>query len=207
EIPETGRFVLVEDYEIRGGGIVREALRDRQAWVRERVFLRNYHWDPSEISPEQRAQRFGQLPHLVLVTGTNATDRKGLARELEARLFADGRVVYFFGIGNLLYGVDADIGREEGDRSEHMRRLAEIANLMLDSGMIVVVSGSELRAEELEIIKASIDPGLVTTVWMGSPSAALLPVNIHISDDTAHEDAADQIKTYLQGLGVMFRPW
>jgi len=207
EVPETGRFVLVEDYEIRGGGIIREALPDRQSWVRERVLLRNYKWEPSDISPEQRAERFGQLPRLVLITGEHHTDRKGLARELEARLFAEGRVVYFLGIGNVLYGVDADIGRADEDRREHIRRLAEIANLMLDSGAILIVSAAELTIDDVETIRVTVDPDRVTTVWMGDTEVTGLPSDLHVSERLSHSEAAEQIKSFLRDQGVVFRPW
>jgi bifunctional enzyme CysN/CysC len=207
DIPETGRFVLVEDFEIRGGGIIREALPDRQSWVRDRVLLRNYKWEPSDISGEQRAERFGQLSRLVLITGEQHTDRKTVARELERRLFADGRVVYFLGIGNLLYGVDADLGRAADDRREHMRRLAEISNLMLDSGVILIVTAAELTIADLEIIREGVDPDRVTTVWLGPTDLAALPSDLNLSDQLPSSEAADQIKALLGDQGVVFRPW
>jgi bifunctional enzyme CysN/CysC len=91
EIAATSRFVLVDDFDVRGGGIVREALPDTQTWVRDRVLLRNYRWEPSAISTERRAERFSQRPALLLVTGSRDSRKKALARELEARLFAEGR--------------------------------------------------------------------------------------------------------------------
>jgi bifunctional enzyme CysN/CysC len=207
DVPETGRFVLVEDFEIRGGGIIREALPDRQSWVRERVFLRNYMWEPSGIVPEQRAERFGQVPRLVLISGEREADRKALARELEERLFADGRVVYFLGIGNLLYGMDSDIGRAKEDRREHMRRLAEIANLMLDAGAILIVTAVELTSEDLEIIKAGVDPDRVTTIWLGDTVVTELPSDLRVSERVSPAEGADQIKSLLRDQGVIFRPW
>jgi len=207
DIPETGRFVLVEDYEIRGGGIIRESLADRESWVRERVLLRNYMWEAGDISREQRAERFGQLPRLVLVTGERDADRKAVARELEARLFADGRIVYFLGIGNVIYGVDADLGRGGDDRLEHMRRLAEIANLMLDSGAILIVTAVELTADDLDIIKAGVDPDRVVTVWLGDEAAAEVSSDLHLSASLPKTEAAEQIKSLLRDRGVVFRAW
>ena len=57
EIAATSRFVIVDDFEIRGGGIVREAMTDRQAAVRDRVLLRNYKWEPSTVQAEHRAEK------------------------------------------------------------------------------------------------------------------------------------------------------
>ena len=207
EIPETGRFVLVEDFEIRGGGIIREALPDTQSWLRERVLLRNYKWEPSDISPEQRAARFGQQARLVLITGERDSDRKSVARELEGRLFAEGRVVYFLGIGNVLYGVDSDIGRAADDRREHMRRLAEIANLMLDAGAILIVTASELTPEDLETIKAAVDIDRVTTVWLGDALSTDLPSDLRVSRDVSAPEATKEIKSLLHVQGVLFGSW
>jgi len=65
--------------------------------------------------------------HAEILTGEKEADRKGVAKALEGKLFEDGKVVYFLGIGNVLYGVDADIERRQENRLEHMRRLAEVA--------------------------------------------------------------------------------
>ncbi|MEP6905340.1 MAG: adenylyl-sulfate kinase, partial [Gemmatimonadales bacterium] len=207
DIPENGRFVLVENYEIRGGGIIREALPDRQSWLRERVLLRNYKWEPSDISPEQRAERFGQLARLVLITGERESDRKSLGRELESRLFAAGRVVYFLGMGNVVYGVDSDIGRDDDDRREHMRRLAEIANLMLDAGAILIVTAAELTPDDLETIKAAVEIDRVTTVWLGDALSNELSSDLHVSADLSPAEGAEQIKALLRDQGVVFRSW
>ena len=142
---------------------MREALPDRQAAVRDRVLLRNYKWEPSIIQPERRAEKYNQKAALILVTGEHETDRKGVAKALEGKLFEDGKVVYFLGIGSVLYGVDADIERKPENRLEHMRRLAEVANLMLDAGIILVVAAAELTQEDLEVIKTAVQPDWIET--------------------------------------------
>ena len=109
EFEGTGRFVLVDDYEIAGGGIIREDLPDKHTDIRDKVFLRNFKWEKSFINPSDRAGRYNQKPHLILITGGKDTGKKVIARRLEEQLFNDGKYVYFLGIGNVLYGVDADI--------------------------------------------------------------------------------------------------
>ena len=68
DVAATSRFVIVDDFEIRGGGIVMEALPDRQTSVRDQVLLRNYKWEPSIIQPEHRAEKYNQKAALILVT-------------------------------------------------------------------------------------------------------------------------------------------
>ena len=206
DIPTTSRFVIVDDFEIRGGGIVREALPDRQAGVRDRVLLRNYKWEPSIIQPERRAEKYNQKAALILVTGEHDTDRKGVAKALEGKLFEDGKVVYFLGIGSVLYGVDADIERKPENRLEHMRRLAEVANLMLDAGMILVVAAAELTQDDLEVIKTAVPPDWIETIWAGDTITTDLVVDLHLPGGAIPE-SVDQLKAHLQDKGIIFRPW
>jgi bifunctional enzyme CysN/CysC len=206
DIAATSRFVIVDDYEIRGGGIVREALADRQTAIRDRVLLRNYKWEPSIIQPERRAEKYNQKAALILVTGEQETDRKGLAKALEGKLFEDGKVVYFLGIGSVLYGVDADIERKPENRLEHMRRLAEIANLMLDAGIILVVAAAELTQDDLEIIKTAVQPDWIETIWAGENITTDLSYDLHLPEGATAE-SVDQLKAHLQDKGIIFRPW
>lgn len=206
DVASTSRFVIVDDYEIRGGGIVREALSDRQASVRDRVMLRNYKWEPSIIQAERRAEKYNQKAALILVTGEHEHDRKGVAKALEGRLFDDGKVVYFLGIGNVLYGVDADIERKQENRLEHMRRLAEVANLMLDAGIILVVAAAELTQDDLEVIKTAVQPDWIETIWAGDSITTDLAVDLHLPGGAVPE-AVDRLKAHLQEKGIIFRPW
>jgi len=206
DVAATSRFVIVDDFEIRGGGIVREALPDRQASVRNQVLLRNYKWEPSIIQPEHRAEKYNQKAALILVTGSNETERKGVAKALEGKLFEDGKVVYFLGIGNVLYGVDADIERKQVNRLEHMRRLAEVANLMLDAGIILIVAAAELTQDDLEVIKTAVQPDLIETVWAGDNITTDLAFDLHLPRGPVAE-SVDRLKAHIQDKGIIFRPW
>jgi bifunctional enzyme CysN/CysC len=206
DVPSTSRFVIVDDFEIRGGGIVREALPDRQTSVRDRVLLRNYKWEPSIIQPEHRAEKYNQKAALILVTGEHESDRKGVAKALEGKLFEDGKVVYFLGIGSVLYGVDADIARKPENRQEHMRRLAEVANLMLDAGIILVVAAAELTQDDLEVIKTAVQPDWIETIWAGDSITTDLVCDLQLPGGAVAE-AVDRLKAHLQDKGIIFRPW
>ena len=206
-IAETSRFVIVDGYEIAGGGIIRDGLPDRQASVREKVRLRNYKWEPSFIGQERRAARLAQRATLLLITGSAETDRKGLARALEARLFDDGRQVYFLGFGNVLYGVDADLRRDDSNREEHMRRLGEVANLMIDAGMILVVSAIDLTRNDYDVIRTSVDPDRIETIWMGEVGESDFPSDLQLVDAMSEEDAVDRVYAFLRDRGVLFRAW
>ena len=207
-LASTSRFVIVDAYEISGGGIVREALPDKQNVVRERVLLREWKWEASSITPDRRAARFAQRPTLLLVTGPKDADRKGLARHLESRLFDEGRVIYFLAIGNVVYGVDSDIARGERDiRKEHIRRLGEVANLMLDAGIILIVSAQELAQDELDLIRTTVDPDRIETVWVGDTTNADLDCDLTLVERDGDEENVARIRTLLVEKGVLFQPW
>ncbi len=206
QLAATSRFVLVDDYEIRGGGIIREAMPDQQSWVREKVMLRNYKWEPSSIPIERRAERFSQRATLLLITGAREADRKGLGKDVEAQLFQEGRLVYFLGMGSVVYGVDADIARA-GEPREHLRRLGEIANIMLDAGAILIVSAAELSQEDLEVIKTAVDPERIEVVWVGDHVTTDITYDLILGDAEPASDGVDRIKRLLQDKGRLFRPW
>ncbi len=203
EIPQTGRFVIVDQYEIRGGGIIREALEDRQTWVREKVLLRDYKWERSTITAEERAARFHQKPAVVIVTGTKDSGKKPLARALEARLYQDGHLPYFLGIGNILYGVDADIRQSEGIRREHIRRLAEVAHVLLQSGFLLIVTAIGLTEEEMSIFRTVVEMERVLTMWIGPRKGADLEVDWPIENMNDTQAVVNSVIAELKARGIL----
>jgi bifunctional enzyme CysN/CysC len=200
----TSRFVIVDDYEIRGGGIVRKALADNQEDLREYVLKRNLNWAISGISREQRQQQYRQRPALLLVTGRPNTGKKTLARAIEQKLFSQGRLVFFMGIANVLYGVDADIkkpGPDQSHRPEHLRRLGEVANLLLESGQIVIVTAIGLTADDLRIIGNAVDSDLIETVWVG-PDPTDIEAMLRLDSIENLDDAVGQVCTLLNTKGI-----
>jgi bifunctional enzyme CysN/CysC len=207
QVAATSRFVVVDRHEICGGGVVREALTDKHAWVRDRVLHRNYKWELGRISQERRAEKYSQRAMLILVTGEQGAVRKRLAKDLEQRLFDDGKVVYFLGIGNVLYGVDADIDRTRENRVEHIRRLAEVANLMLDAGVILIVTAAELTRDELELIRTTVDHDRIETVWAGDRVTTDIAHSLLVESTQDPDQAVDRVKSLLHERGVIFQPW
>ncbi len=203
----TSRFVIVDNYEIRGGGIIAEALEDRQSWLRNTVLLRNYKWEKSIIAPEKRAEKYNQKSTLILLTGEKSIDKKAIAKSLEDRLFEDGKVVYFLGIGNVLYGVDADIKGKEDHRQEHIRRLAEVANILLDAGIILLVTATGLTQDDLEIMKTIIAPEKIETVWAGENVTTDIAYDLRLHQPDNVPESVDLLKSHLQDKGIIFRPW
>jgi bifunctional enzyme CysN/CysC len=210
----TGRFVLVDDFEIRGGGIVHEVLDDAFSQTVATVVRRNTRWEQSWIASERRASRYGQRPCLILVTGDVETLRKDIAKTLESRLFELGRSAYYIGMRSVVYGMDADLERATEHRQEHLRRLAEIAHLMLDAGFILIVSAADVTRDELETIKLSVGADAVITVLAGDTDARPLPCDVAVSSSrvagkgaaAVADEAVRRVQALLEDRGVVFRP-
>ena len=170
--------------------------------------LRNYKWESSIIKRDERSEKYSQKPTLVLITGEEDVGKKPTAKALERELFESGRVVYFLGIGNLLYGVDADIkNTTKNHKDEHLRRLAEVSNIMLDSGAILIVTAVELSQEDLHLIETTIGNSQIETVWIGDKITTDIDYDLHIPQFENDEESAHKVKDLLVDKGVIFKPW
>ncbi|HPH94716.1 MAG TPA: GTP-binding protein [Anaerolineaceae bacterium] len=200
DFTDTRRFVLVDNYQICGGGIILENLPSAEnSWLRSTVAQRGQKWVGGRLTMETRAERYGQTPCLVIITGRKGLGRKRLAAALETRLFNDGGLVYYMGIGSLRAGVDADLKQSQDpeERREHIRRMAEVAHLFLDAGMILIVTAVELSHADLQIIHTVTGADMTRVVWVGEKTTDLnedlwLPDDI---DDA--EAAAQQVQNWL----------
>ncbi|NQY74745.1 MAG: adenylyl-sulfate kinase, partial [Candidatus Margulisbacteria bacterium] len=121
QFENTSRFVIIDDYEIMGGGIILENLTNSNTHTDDTIQKREFEWIRSRISSDARAQKFQQKPMVIIFTGPKEIDRVEMALKLEEDLFRMGKGVYFLGISNLLSGLDSDIhGRGVEGRDEHI---------------------------------------------------------------------------------------
>ncbi len=199
-IPDTGRFVLVDDYEITGGGIITEALSD--ADLGDKLNTRNIKWHKSAITAAERAAHYGQKAQLLLITGASSVDKKSTARKLEKLLLESGKIAYYLGIGNMLYGVDADIKSDRSrlspeERGEHIRRLGEIANLILDAGNILIITASDLTSDELDTLRRIIRCDEITTVKLGETGFNARDFDLCFAED-GDENIAEKLLEYIK---------
>jgi bifunctional enzyme CysN/CysC len=131
--------------------------------------------------------------------------KKPIAKALEGRLFSEGKIVYFLGIGNLLYGLDADIKNVNNNRVEHIRRLSEVANILLDTGAILIVTAIELTQDDLEVVKTIIDPERIEVVWLGEEVSTSISCDLIIHDPRNLEESVGMIKNMLRERGSIFK--
>jgi len=187
---------------------VLEPLPDEDSQIREDVYTRNEKWIPSLVTMADRAEKYNQRSSLIMITGPKGAGRKTLARKLECQMFEDGKLVYYLGIGSLLYGVNADLKRHEahGGWREHIRRFAEVAHLFLDAGIILIVTAIDLTQDDLDEMKAVIDEDQVHVVWVGEKVTTNIAYDIHVENRDNTSEAVVMVKHLLQERGVIFKP-
>lgn len=202
---DTSRFVIVGEYEIRGGGIVLEELPDSETELRASVRERDAHWVPSDVTPQERSGRFKQRPGLVIITGHTGVGRKKLARALESNLFHDGRFVYYLGMGSVVYGVDADIHASSGteSRHEHIRRLGEIANIFMDAGLLLIITAVDISSSDLNLFHAILNPTSILTVWVGPDGNQDNSYDVHLVEQGPVEGEVTSIIEKLREDGFL----
>src|SRR5213079_1148936 len=108
----------------------------------------NLHWQPLTIGKDQRASLKHQTPAIIWMTGLSGAGKSTIANMLEQKLHAAGHHTMLLDGDNVRHGLNRDLGFTEADRVENIRRVAEMARLMADAGLIVIVSFiSPFRAE------------------------------------------------------------
>lgn len=202
DIESTGRFVIVDNYKISGGGIITEYVEDDESKIRDQVILREKKWYHGGVDFKERANRYGQRPKLIIITGKKGLDKMGVAKCLERMLFDSGRKAYFLGIGNLLRGLDADIDKEK--REEHIRRLGETAHILMDAGLIVISTASDLDEHELKLIQTINDQRDIFIVNIGENIIDNRLIELNLDDEKENEINALKIFDMLKFKNIMF---
>ena len=137
---DLGGFILIDriTHDTLAAGTLHFALRRSQ----------NVHWQTLDINKQARAALNGQRPSVIWLTGYSGAGKSTIANMVEKQLHAEGRRTYILDGDNVRHGLNKDLGFTEQDRVENIRRVAEVARLMVDAGLIVLVAFiSPFRAE------------------------------------------------------------
>ncbi len=135
-IPNLGRFVIVDDGRIRGGGtILGGVYTDRKTAKSQNIF-----WTEGKITARQRAMRAGHRGAVVWLTGLSGAGKSTIAQALERELFHRAMHTYVLDGDNVRHGLNSNLAFSPEDREENIRRVSEVAKLMADAGTIVVTA-------------------------------------------------------------------
>ncbi|HEY6451708.1 MAG TPA: sulfate adenylyltransferase subunit CysN [Steroidobacteraceae bacterium] len=137
---DTGGFILIDRLSngTVGAGMLHAAVRPTE----------NLHWQVLDVDKASRASQKNQKACILWLTGLSGAGKSTIANLVEKQLAASGRHTYLLDGDNVRHGLNRDLGFTEADRIENIRRVAEVARLMIDAGLIVLVSFiSPYRAE------------------------------------------------------------
>ena len=131
----------------------------------------NIHWQHVDVDKRARARIKGQQPRCLWFTGLSGSGKSTIANLVEKRLLAMGQHTYLLDGDNIRHGLNKDLGFTDEDRVENIRRVAEVAKLMVDAGLMVLVSFiSPFRAER-RMARAMFDDGEFVEVFVQAPLA------------------------------------
>ena len=134
--PLLARFVIMDDRNVAGGGIIFGGTYTDRA----RVKSANIFWSEGEITAQSRALRNGHKGAVVWPTGLSGSGKSTISQAIERELFSRHMHVYVLDGDNVRHGLNANLGFSHEDRIENIRRVAEVARLMADSGLIVITA-------------------------------------------------------------------
>ena len=158
---DLGGFILIDRITNRtvGAGMIRFALRRAD----------NIHWQAIDVTREARAAMKGQKGRIVWLTGLSGAGKSTIANLVDRRLHALGRHTYLLDGDNVRHGLNRDLGFTEEDRVENIRRVAEVARLMADAGLIVITAFiSPFRAER-RVARELMPQGEFIEVFVDAP--------------------------------------
>ena len=174
-------FILIdpETYETVAAGTISFALRRS-----DNIFLQK-----TKINKSDRAKLLNQKPICLWLTGLSGSGKTTIAVGLEKRLNQSGKLTYILDGDNIRLGINKDLGFTEKDRIENIRRISEIAKLMVDSGLIVVVATISPFAKDRAIARSLFKNKEFVEIFVNTPRIIC-----------AKRDVKGLYKKYKQGL-------
>lgn len=157
----TGSFILIDRLTNAtvGAGMIDFALRRAT----------NIHWQAQQVTREVRSQLMGQRPCVIWFTGLSGSGKSTIANALEQRLAAMGRHTMLLDGDNIRHGLNRDLGFTDVDRVENIRRIGEVAKLMIDAGLIVITAFISPYRSERDLVRQLLPPGEFHEVYVDTP--------------------------------------
>ena len=157
----TGSFILIdpETNATVGVGMIKFALRRSQ----------NIHWQVLDVGKAQRAKALGQKPVVLWFTGLSGSGKSTIANIVEKKLHAMGRHTMLLDGDNVRHGLNRDLGFTDADRVENIRRVGEVSKLMLEAGVITIVSFISPFASERAMVRSMLEEAEFIEIYVDTP--------------------------------------
>ena len=193
----TGRFVIVDGYDVAGGGIITAAESDDQDDLRAEARRRDFNWVRGAVSAGERAERNRHRAALVMFVGKAGSGKHRYARALEKALFEQARSVYMLDGSNVLLGVDQDLVWVDATQAELVRRFGEVAHLLLDAGLIVVSTTNAIGLGDFGAVQALIPNAPSLAVEIDPEGTSAHPCDVRITGAESEAEVVGKIVDLL----------
>jgi bifunctional enzyme CysN/CysC len=162
---DMGSFILIDRFTNAtvGAGMLHFALRRSQ----------NIHWQATEIDKDARARQNGHRPCVLWMTGLSGSGKSTIANIVERELHALGARTYLLDGDNVRHGLNKDLGFTAADRVENIRRVGEVARLMVDAGLIVITAFISPFRSERRLARSMFEDREFVEIFVDTPLAII----------------------------------
>ena len=174
---KTGRLVIVDNFEIAGGGVILENYSTQDSTLKEHIRNRENIWEKGSITAGQRFERQKHKSKFVVLTGTAGEKKREIARALEKELFTQQYSAFYLGLGNIAQGLDSDIS---GNTEEQIRRLGELARIMTEAGLLFITTIDDADDYDLETLKLLNEPNEILILNVGENNFSRYAIDLEI---------------------------
>ncbi len=194
---ETSRFVIVDEYEIAGAGIIFEPVGEENSLLRGDIRQRESQWETSLISSTERTDRYGHGGMLVVFVGRFRSGKRNLAKHVERVLFGTGKKTYYFGLTNLTNVFDVLDKNQDRHSSEHDRaldKLGDLTRLLTDAGLIILTCLTDVDDFDMEKLRQLNAPKRMLVITMGDNRFNNFGPDLELPENPDdHEAAAERV--------------
>ncbi|TAN38679.1 MAG: adenylyl-sulfate kinase [Verrucomicrobia bacterium] len=203
DIEQTGRLVIVDNYEIAGAGIILAAEAAHSSTLEEHIRSREIAWKNSTIAREERTASYGHGAKFVVFTSADAALGETFAQTLEKQLFAKQFKTYYLGIENVKRGLDADLRAEGEIHDDHIRRLGELARILTDAGQIFITSLAGVDDYDLQALALLNSPHEIMVINIGENSFNRFEPALNLAADTPVTTGVEAVWNLLRQRHVI----
>ena len=168
-IVNTGRFVLIDRLQVCGGGVISKGEYPDRRQVLSGVKSQNIFWSAGKVTRGARERRNRHKGAIIWLTGLSGAGKSTVATELERELFAMGLQTYILDGDNIRHGLRANLGFSPEDRTENIRRVAEVSRLLMDAGVMVITAFISPYRDDRRLARSLVNEGEFVEVYVNAP--------------------------------------
>jgi len=193
DFTQSGRFVLIDHYNISGCGIIVDKLEQSLPFTDRALNYRELHWDRGFVSDGDRILQNHHSSKFILFSGRVNTGKRAMAKALESALFKLHYQAYYLGYDSLSAGFESDLGRGLEALEEKIRRTGELARILTGAGLIFITVLDDVDVYDVRKLRKQNEPHEMFVVGVGSENAEKDTYDFLLENNAAPEQAADSI--------------